>query len=67
MTSAVNVSPAIDVAVKQTPFTATESPRAICEISPGAATVKTAELSLFWIAVMHPSSAISPVNITHRS
>jgi hypothetical protein len=55
------------VAVKHTPFTATESPSDISEIKPGALIVKMADVSLFLIAVIEPSSAMSPVNITHHS
>jgi hypothetical protein len=67
MTSAVKAVPSIEVAVKHTPFTATESPSEISEIKSGALIVKMAEVSLFLIAVIEPSSAISPVNITHHS
>ena len=67
MTSAVKAVPSIEVAVKHTPLTATESPNAISEIKPGALIVKMADVSLFLIAVIDPSSAISPVNITHHS
>ena len=67
MTSAVKAVPSIEVAVKHTPLTATESPTEISEISPGALTVKMADVSLFLIAVIEPSSAMSPVNITHHS
>jgi hypothetical protein len=67
MTSAVKVVPEMAVAVKQTPLTATESPTAISPISFGALMMKTAELSPFSIAVIEPSSPMSPVNITHHS
>jgi hypothetical protein len=63
----VKVVPEMAVAVKHTPLTATESPTAISEINPGALIVKTAELSLFSIALIKPSSPMSPVNITHHS
>ena len=44
--------PDIEVAVKQTPFTATESPTVISELSPGALIVNTADVSFFSIAVI---------------
>jgi hypothetical protein len=66
ITSAVNDVPVIEVAVKQTPFTATESPNLIPEISKGALIVKMAELSPLVIALTLPSSEISPVNIKYH-
>ena len=58
--------PETDVAVKHTPLTATESPKLISAISPGAFILNTAESAPLSIAVIDPSSAISPVNIRHR-
>ena len=65
MTSAVKAVPSIEVAVKHTPLTATESPTEISEIKPGALIVKMADVSLFLIAVIEPSSAISPVTVSY--
>jgi hypothetical protein len=62
----VNSLPDTDLAVRQTPFTAIESPNFISAISNGAAIVKIAELLPLLIAVTVPSSDMSPVNIMHR-
>jgi hypothetical protein len=63
MTSAVNVPPAIDVAVRHTPFTAIESPTDSSEVDAGAEIVKIAEVSPREIPVTFPSSVTRPVNI----
>ena len=63
MTSAVKESAVRDVAVKQTPLTAMESPTANPATEAGALIVKIAELSPRVIAVIAPSSVTSPVNI----
>ena len=63
MTSAVNVPPVIDVAVRQTPFTAIESPTESSEVDVGAEMVKIAELSPRETCVTVPSSVTRPVNI----
>jgi hypothetical protein len=63
MTSAVKELVVIDVAVRQTPFTAIESPIAKPVTDFGAEIVKTAELSPRVTDSTEPSSVISPVNI----
>ena len=67
ITSAVNPVLDIEVAVKQTPLTATESPSFISLISAGELILKTADVSPLVIAVTDPNSAINPVNIIHHS
>jgi hypothetical protein len=63
MTSAVNESEDKEVAVKQVPFTAMESPIAKPRTDSGALIVKIAEVSPRSIDCTVPSSVISPVNI----
>ena len=63
MTSAVNAPSVIDVAVKQTPLTAIESPTESSEVDEGAEIVKIAELSPRLISTTFPSSVTRPVNI----
>ena len=63
MTSAVKVPPVTDVAVRQTPFTAIESPTTSSWVETGAVIVKIAELSPRETCVTVPSSVTRPVNI----
>jgi hypothetical protein len=63
MTSAVKVSPVIDVAVRQVPLTAMESPSDKPDTDFGALIVKIAELSPRVISCTVPSSLTNPVNI----
>jgi hypothetical protein len=63
MTSAVNESPAIDVAVRHVPLTAMESPSDKPDTDFGALIVKMAELSPRVISFTVPSSLTKPVNI----
>jgi hypothetical protein len=63
MTSAVKVSPEIDVAVRQVPLTAMESPSDRPSTDCGAVIVKIAELSPRVISFTIPSSLTNPVNI----
>jgi hypothetical protein len=63
MTSAVKLPSLIDVAVKQTPLTAMESPTDNSAVDAGAEIVNIAELSPRAISTTFPSSVTRPVNI----
>jgi hypothetical protein len=63
MTSAVKESVVSEVAVRQVPFTAIESPMESSGVRTGAWIVRTDDVSPFVIAVTLPSSATKPVNI----
>jgi hypothetical protein len=63
MTSAVKLPSVIDVAVKQTPLTAIESPTDNSAVDEGAEIVKIAELSPREMLRTFPSSVTRPVNI----
>ena len=67
MTSAVKESEASDVAVRQTPLTAIESPIDSPCTESGAVIVKIAEVSPRSIAFTVPNSVINPVNIYFSS